>query len=106
MNPLQFATSIPRFITPWTIVGGMFQSLIYGTIVGIRGLLQRLHGLGRRARRRPRRDAGRGLYELLHRDRQLLSSEFLEWLGGSLAATDGWRFSGGCTYESPLITEV
>ena len=33
VNPLQFATSIPRFITPWTIVGGMFQSLIYGTIV-------------------------------------------------------------------------
>lgn len=33
VNPLQFFGSIPRFITAGTILGGMFQSLVYGTIV-------------------------------------------------------------------------
>lgn len=33
VNPLEFVTSIPRFIGPWTIAAGAFQSLVYGTIV-------------------------------------------------------------------------
>lgn len=33
VNPLQFAQSIPRFITPWTFVCGVIQSVVYGTIV-------------------------------------------------------------------------
>ena len=33
INPLQYSTSVPRFIDTWSIVGGMFQSLLYGSIV-------------------------------------------------------------------------
>lgn len=33
MNPLQFASSIPRFTSGWTIFSGMFKSLVYGAIV-------------------------------------------------------------------------
>ena len=33
INFLQFATSIPRFTDGWTLAGGMFKSLVYGTIV-------------------------------------------------------------------------
>jgi phospholipid/cholesterol/gamma-HCH transport system permease protein len=33
VNTLEFAQSVPRFITLWTIIGGMFQSLVYGLIV-------------------------------------------------------------------------
>jgi phospholipid/cholesterol/gamma-HCH transport system permease protein len=33
INPLQFAVSVPRFTDGWTIAGGMFKSLVYGTIV-------------------------------------------------------------------------
>ena len=34
VNMLEFASSIPRFITTWTIVSSVIQSLIYGAIVG------------------------------------------------------------------------
>ncbi len=33
INYLEFMSSIPRFTSPWTILGGVLQSLIYGTIV-------------------------------------------------------------------------
>jgi phospholipid/cholesterol/gamma-HCH transport system permease protein len=33
INMLQFATSVPRFTDGWTILGGMFKSLVYGVIV-------------------------------------------------------------------------
>jgi phospholipid/cholesterol/gamma-HCH transport system permease protein len=33
INTLQFAESVPRFTDGWTIGGGMFKSLVYGTIV-------------------------------------------------------------------------
>jgi phospholipid/cholesterol/gamma-HCH transport system permease protein len=33
INYLEFASSIPRFTSIWTILGGMFKSTIYGTIV-------------------------------------------------------------------------
>ena len=33
INYLEFASSIPRFTSIWTILGGMFKSVIYGTIV-------------------------------------------------------------------------
>jgi phospholipid/cholesterol/gamma-HCH transport system permease protein len=33
INFLQFATSIPRFTDGWTVAGGMFKSVVYGTIV-------------------------------------------------------------------------
>jgi phospholipid/cholesterol/gamma-HCH transport system permease protein len=33
INMLQFATSVPRFTDGWTILGGMFKSLVYGFIV-------------------------------------------------------------------------
>jgi phospholipid/cholesterol/gamma-HCH transport system permease protein len=35
INFLQYAISIPRFTDGWTIAGGMFSSLIYGTIVAL-----------------------------------------------------------------------
>ena len=34
VSPLQFATSIPRFTGFDTVAGGMFKSLVYGSIVG------------------------------------------------------------------------
>ncbi len=35
VNPLQFATSIPRFTGSWTMINGMFKSGIYGVIVAL-----------------------------------------------------------------------
>ena len=63
-------------------VGGMFQSLVYGVIVGVRRLLQWLHGFGRRARSR----AAQSLWPRFTRIfyiviANFLSSEFLEWIG-------------------------
>jgi len=33
INYLEFISSIPRFTSIWTVLGGMFKSMIYGTIV-------------------------------------------------------------------------
>jgi phospholipid/cholesterol/gamma-HCH transport system permease protein len=33
LNTLQYVQSVPRFTDGWTIVGGVFKSLVYGTIV-------------------------------------------------------------------------
>jgi phospholipid/cholesterol/gamma-HCH transport system permease protein len=33
INPLQFAESVPKFITPWTVFGGLFKSFFFATIV-------------------------------------------------------------------------
>jgi phospholipid/cholesterol/gamma-HCH transport system permease protein len=34
VNPLEFVTSIPQFVSFWSILGGMIQAVIYGVIVG------------------------------------------------------------------------
>jgi len=34
INPLQYVQSIPRFVTGWSIAGGMIQAVLYGAIVG------------------------------------------------------------------------
>lgn len=34
VNPLQYIQSIPRFVTAWSLVGGMIQAVLYGMIVG------------------------------------------------------------------------
>ena len=33
INPLQYAQTISRFVGPATLAGGLFRSLVYGTIV-------------------------------------------------------------------------
>lgn len=35
INPLQFAASIPRFTSFWTLFSGFFKSLVYGFIVAL-----------------------------------------------------------------------
>lgn len=35
INPLQFLESIPRFASLWTLFGGVFKSIVYGTIVAL-----------------------------------------------------------------------
>jgi phospholipid/cholesterol/gamma-HCH transport system permease protein len=81
VNPLEFATSIPRFITPWTIIGGMIQSVLYGIIVAT---VACYHGF---AATGGARGVGRAvtmaavytnLYIVVV---NFLSSEVLEWLG-------------------------
>jgi phospholipid/cholesterol/gamma-HCH transport system permease protein len=81
VNPLQFVASIPRFITPWTIIGGMIQSLIYGAIVAAVSCYNGYTATG------GARGVGRAVtlaavytnfYIVIA---NFLSSELLEWLG-------------------------
>lgn len=34
INPLQYIQSIPRFVTGWSVAGGMIQAVLYGAVVG------------------------------------------------------------------------
>jgi phospholipid/cholesterol/gamma-HCH transport system permease protein len=81
VNPLQFAASIPRFITPWTIISGMIQSVLYGGIVAAVSCYNGYTASG------GARGVGRAVtmaavytnfYIVIA---NFVSSQFLEWLG-------------------------
>ena len=98
VNPLQFAQSIPRFISIWTILGGMFQSLIYGTIVASVACYNGFTASG------GARGVGRAVtmaavytnfYIVIA---NFLSSEFLEWIGE--VGRYGWEMVAPMTEPS------
>jgi phospholipid/cholesterol/gamma-HCH transport system permease protein len=81
VNPLQFTSSIPRFITPWTIFGGIFQSLLYGTIVASVSCYNGYTASGG-ARGVGRAVTMAAIYTNFYIVvANFVSSEFLEWLG-------------------------
>jgi phospholipid/cholesterol/gamma-HCH transport system permease protein len=90
VNPLQFATSIPHFITTWTVVGGVLQSILYGVIVATVACYHGFTATGG-ARGVGRAVTMAAIYTNLYIViANFLSSEILEWLGE--IGKYGWEY--------------
>jgi phospholipid/cholesterol/gamma-HCH transport system permease protein len=90
MNPLQYISSIPRFVGLWTLFCGGIKSLVYGTIVAGVSCHKGYHASG------GARGVGTGVTQaalymsLFIIFANYLTSGTLEWVYEFVAGTLGW----------------